>query len=130
VTRAVLPQAGATAAHQPATTLAEVLEAVGNLMKECHAESLSLQDALSISLPMEDLDLSRLDTYQQLDRMTQVNEDLSRLLPALALALKEGVTDIDHLANTLRLVSLRERLFTSHQPVAEKAASSGDVSFF
>ena len=36
MTRAVLPQAGATAAHQPATTLAEVLEAnQGQILIHC-----------------------------------------------------------------------------------------------
>ena len=112
------------------TTVAHVLEAIGALMKECHAESLSLQDAVSVSMPIDDISLSRLETYQHLDHMTQVNEDLSRLLPALAAAVNDGVTEIDHLAGTLRLVSLRDRLFRASGPGKENTAVSGDVSFF
>lgn len=121
--------------HAPAqtgrgTTVAQVLEAIGALMKECHAESLGLQDAVSVSMPIDDISLSRLETYQHLDHMTQVNEDLSRLLPALAGAVNDGVTEIDHLAGTLRLVSLRDRLFRGNGGEMTDTAISGDVSFF
>ncbi len=112
------------------TTVAQVLEAIGTLMKECHAESLGLQDAVSVSMPIDDISLCRLETYQHLDHMTQVNEDLSRLLPALAAAVNDGVTVVDHLAGTLRLVSLRDRLFRGHGDTAPKTAISGDVSLF
>ena len=112
------------------TTVAQVLQAIGALMKECHAESLSLQDAVSVSMPIDDISLARLETYQHLDHMTQVNEDLSRLLPAMAAAVNDGITEIDHLAGTLRLVSLRDRLFRQPGPGKANTAVSGDVSFF
>ena len=103
---------------------------MGRLMEDCHRESLALQDAISTSLPMDAADLSRLETYQHLDHVTQVHEDLGRLLPKLSGALRDDAGSIDGLAETLRLFSLRERLFDKAGAHREPRHLSGEVSFF
>lgn len=111
-------------------TVAEVLLAMGRLMEECHRKSLELQEAISLSLPVDGTDPSRLETYQHLDHVTQMYEDLGRLLPRLSRALRTDAASIDDLAATLRLHSLRERLFDAAAAGHEPRHFSGEVSFF
>lgn len=114
--------------QRPGTSAADVLLAIGRLMDDCHREALALQEAISLSLPMDAADLSRLETYQHLDHVTQVHADLGRLLPELSRALEDDARRVDHLAGTLRLISLRDRLFGTAD--ARAAPPSGEVSFF
>lgn len=116
---------------QSCTTAFELLVSLGLLMRDCHAESLAIQDALAELVPDQSKSLSYLETYQHLDRVTQVHEDVARLLPELARSLRCGDEPVTHLAKALRLYSLRDRLFNSSDPYVDAQATiSGDVNFF
>lgn len=117
------------AAATTGSNLADVLLALGDLMRDCHRESLALQDAISRTLPRDPEALSRLQTYQQMDHVTQVHADLARLLPELAKAVVSDDGGIDHLSDTLRLVSLRDRLF-GQERAQGPLPPPGEVSFF
>ncbi|MEQ9041765.1 MAG: hypothetical protein RIE24_25870 [Silicimonas sp.] len=117
------------AAATTGSNLADVLLALGDLMRDCHRESLALQDAISRTLPRDPEALSRLQTYQQMDHVTQVHADLARLLPELAKAVVSDDSCIDHLSDTLRLVSLRDRLF-GQERAQGPLPPPGEVSFF
>lgn len=112
-------------------TIPEVLSAIGALMADCRREALALQDVISEALPSRGVDLSAATTYQRLDYVTQVHEELSRLLPALADAIDNGNGNTDGLASSLHLDSLRDRLFgkreADHRP---NTTEHGIVDFF
>ena len=115
---------------QTGKTVAEVLLAMGQLMQDCHRESLALQDAISRRLPPNSGDRAGIAAFQNLDHMTQVHDDLARLLPELARALDGGTGPVDGLADALRLVSLRHRLFEKTQGAGATWNPSGEVDFF
>ncbi len=111
-------------------TVAEVIAAIGDLMRDCHHQSLDLQDAVAGSVSHGKVTPERLRTFQSLDHLTQVHADLARLLPALSTALQQEVAAHESLATTLRLASLRVRLFGADQDDATSPNDAGDVSFF
>jgi hypothetical protein len=110
--------------------VADVLSAMGLLMQECHRQSLALQEAVSADLRRDPAAVARLETYQALDHATQVQDDLARLLPALAEALRTRNAAPDELAAKLRLVSLRRRLFAASEGWATPVPQTGEISFF
>lgn len=111
------------------TSVADVLRAMGQLMQDCHRECLALQVAISAA-PAADPDPDHVAAFQKLDHMTQVHEDLARLLPELAEALNTGVGAVDGLAEALRLISLRHRLFGFERGAPISVQAPGDVNFF
>lgn len=112
------------------TTVADVLLAMGQLMSDCHRECLALQDAISQTLPATGAEPRHATTMQNLDHMTQVHEDLARLLPELADAISRDVGPVNGLAEALRLMSLRHRLF-GYEPNSPPASHNpGEVSLF
>lgn len=112
------------------TTVSEVLRAMGRLMRDCHRECLELQEAISRAGPSARPDARDSPVYQNLDHMTQVHEDLARLLPQLAGAIETGVGPVDGLAEALRLISLRHRLFGYDEGAAASVSDPGEVSLF
>lgn len=111
-------------------TIPELLTAIGSLMGDCHREALALQEAISHAINLESADVAAVTAYQRLDHVTQVHEELSRLLPAVAKAVANGSENPDELASNLRLVSLRDRLFGKGRDQDRPAPRPGEVSLF
>lgn len=110
--------------------LAQILCALGDVMKECHHHSAELQDAISTTLSTGKADPRCLRTFQGLDHVTQVQEDLTRLLPALARVSGEATGDVNSLARNLQLVSLRDKIFSIRASSSRVRSRPGDVDFF
>ena len=110
--------------------LAKVLCTIGDVLRDCHLHSTELQDAISTTLSSGKADPRRLRTFQGLDHVTQVQEDLSRLLPALAEISGDAAGNAASLSGHLRLVSLRDRLFAAGRPSTRMTSRPGDVDFF
>lgn len=111
-------------------SVAEIIAAIGDLMRDCHRQSLALQDAATGSLSPRKVTPERLKTYQSLDHLTQVHADLARLLPALSRTLQHGHETNEDLTSTLRLASLRKRLLGSDQDRPVTVNDAGEVHFF
>lgn len=115
---------------ETAASLAGILGEIGALMRECHRESLALQDALADGLAGGGASPDGIRTFQNLDHLTQIQDDLARLMPALSAALlSEGRAD-ESLPATVRLASLRCRLFGGEAAAGSSLQAPGDVNFF
>ena len=119
-----------SARHPTDIPLANILQALAEVMRDCHCHSVELQDAISTTLSSGKADAQSLRTFQGLDHVTQVQEDITRLLPALARISGETAADADSLANSVHLISLRDRLFSDSSLPVRIRSRPGDVDFF
>lgn len=110
--------------------VADVIAALGNLMRGLHAQDLALQNAVSrlaVHAPQQGAEVAHI---QHIDLVTQTHEDLSRFLPQLAVALENTDFDAQRLAKMLRLQSLRDQLLNPSAGQETPEVSSGDLSLF
>ena len=114
-----------------ATTASHLLTELGHVMRTCYNETLEIQDLLSRAAAGEKTCAAYHESYQNLDRVTQIQDDIARLLPALGNSLSGRDAQVDHLSATLTLISLRERLFQTanlHAPIT--TTKPGEVDLF
>lgn len=112
---------------EPHRIVADVLSDMGELLRDCHQRSLALQDAMTSVTGSASGTADALETFQALDHVTQIHDDLARLLPALATSLRRGKATREDLARTLNLQSLRTRLLGVASSVKPP---SGDIHMF
>ena len=117
-------------ARAEADAVADVRQAVGEVMLDCQRETEGLQDALSQVSGFIAAERSSIETFQNLDHITQVHAELSRLFPALADCVRKGFCEPEGIASTVRLVSLRDRLFDPETPQRRSDPKPGEVSLF
>lgn len=110
-------------------SIADVLAALGTLMRSLHRQDLALQNAVSELAVYAPKDGAQVAHIQHIDLITQTHDDLSRFLPQLATALTETNFDEEKLAKMLRLQSLRDQLLNPNEP-SKQDVSSGELSLF
>lgn len=103
-------QQGSSSKSVGVIEVADVLDAMADLMASLQANDLALQNALS-SLAVHARSSPEMNDLQHVDLLTQTHGDLANFLPTLAAALKGETVDKDALQSRLSLRSLRDTLF-------------------
>lgn len=111
------------------SNVADVLAALGELMRDLHHQDLALQNAVSKIASNASNEGAEVAHIQHIDLVTQTHDDLARFLPELAAALESTNFDPKRLAKILRLQSLRDQLLSDGNTDDAKTPS-GELSLF
>lgn len=109
--------------------VAGALRAIARLLETMHAGNIQVQQAVAHMMDGRSVDRNVIERLQALDLQTQVNADLSQLLPLLADVIDGQSVDLPDAVDAMTLHALRNAVFMRDENRA-LMPDQGDVALF